>query len=91
MGKQALYQNTTGSANTAVGAQALFNSTAPFDEVAIGDSALYNDNSGNGFNTAIGYMALFANTYGSSNTLLATHRFKTTLLVMLILPKDLLH
>ena len=62
----ALFENTTGWANTAVGAGALeVNSTGVWN-TAVGSSALQ-DNAGS-YNTAIGFNALFFDTTGNNNT-----------------------
>ena len=69
-----MYQNTTGSNNTAVGVAALYTSMDRSCLVAIGDSALYWNALGSSDpfegrrNTAIGSKSLYANTTGSYNT-----------------------
>ena len=63
--------SVNGSANVAVGSGALFGVQSRSFEVAIGDSALYSDgdiNSTIGYNTAVGYQALFGNFSGKYNT-----------------------
>ncbi len=79
-GANALEFNTNGSDNVAIGFAALANSTNDNGLVAIGYETLQNDNalfvespgpgtiSGFGENTAIGYQALQADTYGYANT-----------------------
>jgi trimeric autotransporter adhesin len=69
-GYQALFNNTTGTENTATGDQALFNNTSSQFNVAVGDSALLNFNdttAGFGGNTALGSIALTAETNGEEN------------------------
>lgn len=65
----ALYSNTTGLHNTAVGYQSLFSNTTGSVNTAIGLTALYNNTSGSN-NTALGVEALLSNTRGSNNTAL---------------------
>src|SRR5216684_2741589 len=60
IGFDALFSNTGGGANTAIGASALANNTAN-DNTACGSFALAN-------NTADGHLALFSNTTGNDNT-----------------------
>ena len=69
---------TTGGANTAIGFEALQFCTNDNQLVAVGYQALQNDDgtntpgwltvSGNGENTAVGYQALMADTFGFANT-----------------------
>jgi hypothetical protein len=69
-GYQALFNNTTGTENTATGDLALFNNTSASFNVAVGDSALlnFNDTTPNfGGNTALGSIALTAETNGEEN------------------------
>ena len=72
IGAAAMRNNTTGEFNTAIGADALRENTTSSDNVAVGDSALavYNGlNAGiDGFNTAVGSIALTALTEGFQNT-----------------------
>ena len=65
-GAFALFSNTTGSGNTAVGVQALFSNTTASDNTAIGVAALFHNTTGF-FNTATG-VALFSNSTGAGNT-----------------------
>src|SRR5437762_5355363 len=70
VGAGALFSNTTGSDNTAVGAFALFNSTTSGINVAVSDSALVSFNGTTAFdgaNTALGSIALSAETSGEEN------------------------
>jgi Chaperone of endosialidase len=83
-GSQALYNNTTGSFNTATEFRAFYSNTTGSDNTANGFEALaFNttgqDNMANGFtalynnttgsnNTGTGFYALFSNTTGSDNT-----------------------
>ncbi len=68
IGSDALSKNISGQANIAIGTGALFNNTTS-NFVAIGDSALFNQKQGGaGFNSAIGYRALYSNTTGAYNT-----------------------
>jgi len=74
-GDSALFNNTTGYSNIAIGPGALLtnNGADRSNLVAIGDSALYNNGAGatqsyHGMrNTAVGSKALFTNTQGHSN------------------------
>ena len=83
MGDSALYSNTQGSRNTAIGNPALLNNTDGNDNTAIGAFALFSNtgdyNTATGVkalssniagivNTATGYAALASNTDGNSNT-----------------------
>jgi hypothetical protein len=72
IGAAALRNNTTGDFNTAIGADALRENTTSGANVAVGDSALavYNglDAGIDGFNTALGSIALTALTDGFQNT-----------------------
>jgi len=61
----ALYLNTTGSYNTAMGTGALKSNTTGIDNTAIGYQSLYNNN--NSYNTAIGYQAGVGCTSGQQN------------------------
>jgi hypothetical protein len=63
----ALYSNTTGDFNTAVGDSALYSTTTGASNTAVGDSALYSTTTG-ASNTATGLVALFHNTTGGGNT-----------------------
>ncbi|MGH9805752.1 MAG: tail fiber domain-containing protein, partial [Terriglobia bacterium] len=62
----ALFENTTGSYNTASGYSALFFNTVGNDNTASGAGALFNNTTGDN-NTAVGDNALLANTAGSKN------------------------
>jgi trimeric autotransporter adhesin len=66
-GANALYNNTSGNRNVAVGSKALFSNEAGFDNTANGANALYSNTSGNR-NVADGYNALFGNEVGNFNT-----------------------
>ncbi len=72
IGAAAMRNNTTASFNTAIGADALRENTISEANVAVGDSALTNYNGTNpgidGFNTALGSIALTALTSGFQNT-----------------------
>ena len=77
VGYRALYKNTTGSRNTAVGFEALYNTNGPFnvsgfDNVAVGAKALFNNTTGS-HNVAIGPFALYDNTTGSNNIAIGNH------------------
>jgi len=63
---KALYLNTDGSDNTAIGFKALYNDSAD-ENTAIGSQALFS-NTSDGTNTATGFQALFSNTMGNANT-----------------------
>jgi hypothetical protein len=67
MGKSALYSNTTGGNNTAIGISTLRLNTTGYNNTAIGASALYSNTTGSN-NTAIGASALNRNTTGGINT-----------------------
>ena len=83
-GYKALFANTSGVANTAVGQYALVNNAMASNNVAVGESALLANTSGysntgigtevlisnsmGAFNTASGYQALRTNSTGSFNT-----------------------
>ncbi|MCO6162089.1 tail fiber domain-containing protein, partial [Flavobacterium sp. NRK F7] len=85
IGKSAMYTNTTGVGNTAVGVNTLYNHTAD-GATAVGINALYNNTTGvnntsigayasnnntTGFqNTSIGAYALYNNTTGANNTVI---------------------
>lgn len=80
----ALYANTGGSDNTAIGLQSLFANTTGYYNTAVGLNAIYSNTYGEGntgvgasalfgnstgyYNTAIGYNALYSNTNGNYNT-----------------------
>jgi hypothetical protein len=69
-GFQALYNNTAGSNNTAVGYDALYNNTTIGLNAAFGDLALFSFNGTGAFdggNTALGSLALNAETSGEEN------------------------
>jgi len=66
-GYDALADNTSGEANTALGESALFSNTTGSDNPALGLAALDSNTSGN-FNTASGLGALQYNTTGDNNT-----------------------
>jgi Chaperone of endosialidase len=72
IGAAALRNNTTASDNTAIGSNALRENTISEANVAVGDSALTNynglDAGIDGFNTALGSIALTALTDGFQNT-----------------------
>jgi uncharacterized coiled-coil protein SlyX len=72
IGSTAMRENTTGETNTAIGSAALTLNTTSGANVAVGDSALavYNglDAGIDGFNTALGSIALTALTEGFQNT-----------------------
>ena len=72
IGAAAMRNNTTASFNTAIGADALRENTISEANVAVGDSALTSYNGTNpgidGFNTALGSIALTALTDGFQNT-----------------------
>jgi hypothetical protein len=63
----ALYTNSTGQYNVALGSQALYSNTTASNNTAVGYQALYNNTTG-APNTAIGYQALYANTTAGRNT-----------------------
>jgi hypothetical protein len=63
LGYTALYSNSTGDNNTAIGSSALYSSTG-YHNTAVGSSALYNCTGSN--NTGIGYRALYSNISGDN-------------------------
>jgi hypothetical protein len=67
VGYLALLANTTGTANVAVGALALDANTTVSNSTAVGYGALTDQSSGNGRNTAMGYLTLENVTSGDSN------------------------
>jgi hypothetical protein len=67
LGAEALYTNTSGGSNTAVGYQAMYSNTSGVANNAFGFQALLANTTGTN-NNAIGYGALSANTTGSLNT-----------------------
>jgi uncharacterized coiled-coil protein SlyX len=70
-GSQALFKNFDASDNTGTGFQALFNNTTSTFNVAVGDFALASFNGTTAFdgaNTALGSIALSAETSGEENT-----------------------
>jgi hypothetical protein len=80
IGSGALYQNTTGDRNVAVGFQALYtNSTAGNASNAVGYQALYNSNGF--FNNAVGWRALYNVTTGGDNVGFRWRVFTMTLAV----------
>ncbi len=64
---QALYSNTTGKNNTAIGTSALRYNTTGQGNIANGNGVLFDNTTGN-YNTASGLNALTMNTTGSFNT-----------------------
>jgi hypothetical protein len=66
-GSNALFENTTGNENTAIGYTALNQNTEGAGNTAIGSRALLGNTTGDR-NTATGYLALDSNTTGSNNT-----------------------
>jgi hypothetical protein len=66
MGQQALFTNTTGSNNTAIGHVALGGNTTGSNNIAVGYLAL-NENTTASQNTAVGYTAMYTNTTGVEN------------------------
>jgi uncharacterized coiled-coil protein SlyX len=71
-GTNALFNLTTGQADTAVGYRALFSNTTGTHNTATGGQALFSNTGGNS-NTANGTQALYFNTTGSSNTAAGVH------------------
>jgi uncharacterized coiled-coil protein SlyX len=65
-GTNALFNLTTGFADTAIGFQALYHDTSGSYNTAEGSRAGFSTTTGN-FNTAIGWQALYNNATGSSN------------------------
>ena len=64
--RSALYTNTTGSDNVAVGWQSMYANTNGYEGVALGSQALYSNTSGQR-NTAIGHNVLRSNSTGNDN------------------------
>jgi hypothetical protein len=73
----ALYTNTTGIYNIAIGHTALQNNTTGKSNQAIGRRALISNTTGQS-NIAIGDDAMYACTYGSGNTVLGTYNNTST-------------
>lgn len=83
IGKEALYSNTSGTANTAIGVSALYTNTTGGQNFALGFHSLYDNSTGEqnlgigtyslvanttgNYNVALGNVALFYNTTGSGN------------------------
>jgi hypothetical protein len=67
VGLNALFRNSTGSDNTAIGFEALFANTGGFQNAATGWRALFENTTGF-HNTATGFEALLLNTTGNHNT-----------------------
>jgi hypothetical protein len=80
IGAAAMRNNTTASFNTAIGADALRENTISEANVAVGDSALTNYNGTNpgidGFNTALGSIALTSLTDGFQNVAVGRRAFQ---------------
>ena len=70
----ALYYNTEGYRNTAIGGYALYANTSGYLNTAHGFEALYSNTTGHR-NTAYGYNALYSNTTGNDNTVLGLDAF----------------
>ena len=69
LGDDALLNNTTGNADTAIGFEALSSNTTGFFNTANGSQALQSNTTGNS-NTANGTAALLNNTTGNDNTVI---------------------
>ena len=69
MGLDALYSNTAGSQNIAIGKEALRANTTGSSNTASGTNALFSNTTGS-YNTASGTYALYDNTTGNQNTAL---------------------
>jgi hypothetical protein len=67
LGRWALYNNTTGADNTAVGLNALLNNSTGSSNIAVGQQALNSNTTGSN-NTAIGYQAAYTSFSKSNNT-----------------------
>jgi hypothetical protein len=67
----ALYLNTTGNYNIAMGTGAVASNTTGSNNTGIGYSALQNNTTASN-NTAVGYQALYSNTTGIQNTAVGT-------------------
>jgi hypothetical protein len=72
VGHGALFYNTTGGSNSAVGESALSANTTGGNNTAMGYIALSDNTSGNN-NTAVGYDALSSSTTGANNTAVGFH------------------
>ncbi|MDF1698826.1 MAG: hypothetical protein P1U56_23430 [Saprospiraceae bacterium] len=66
-GKNALLNNTSGTANVGTGHTAMRANTTGKNNVAVGFSSMYNNSSGKD-NVALGFQSLYNNTGGSHNT-----------------------
>jgi hypothetical protein len=69
IGDNALYNQTSGLANTAIGGQALYSNTTASNNTAVGYQALYANTTASQ-NTAVGYEAGLSNLTGTYNTYL---------------------
>jgi hypothetical protein len=67
MGANALYNNTTGYQNSAIGMDALYSNTTGYNNSAVGWYMLFNNTTGSQ-NSVIGSQALYSNTTGSNNS-----------------------
>jgi hypothetical protein len=67
VGDSALYYNTTGGSNSAMGLRALYYNTTGAANSAMGEYALYYNTTGN-YNSAMGWHALYSNTKGGINS-----------------------
>jgi len=67
VGDSALYYNTTGGSNSAMGLRALYYNTTGAANSAMGEYALYYNTTGN-YNSAMGWQALYSNTKGGINS-----------------------
>jgi hypothetical protein len=66
MGYAALFENTAGYRNNAVGSQAMYHNQIGYANNAQGYMALFQNTSGN-FNDAVGYLALYNSASGNNN------------------------
>jgi hypothetical protein len=66
MGTEAMYANTSGRYNTAIGDSALYSNTSASNNTAVGYQSLYSNTTAS-FNTAVGHQAGYAST-GTYNT-----------------------
>lgn len=76
VGYESLYSNTTGYDNVGVGYQTLRANQTGSSNTAMGQQALYSNTSN--FNTALGFMAAYANTTGNSITAVGANALQYT-------------
>jgi len=73
----ALYDNTTGSSNTAIGRSSLANNTSASYNAAVGDASMNRNTTGYG-NAALGWESLYSNTTGALNVAIGRQAMRGT-------------